>query len=474
MTSWKPGIRLKLFIAFILAVTVPLSALFGSFIFLMNQEKMASPDDIRSPLYAEKIAEEVIKEYHQEGSLLGALTKLEALEMPAGSGVEVLDSEGVVLYDSRGLRQGVTVRAYEIAQMFISEQENFSLEEQMNYHVVPLNIEGEEQGLLIISYPATLILDPLFRNLVSTAFIAIITALALFLLLATFLSRWLIRPLQEMVSATEKIAHGDYESPVNIQSKDELGRVALAFNEMTRKLAQSRKREQELEQSRRDLVANVSHDLRTPLASIRGYVEGLLDGLASDQEKRDRYLQVIYEKALTLERLIQDLFELSRLEQGILRMEKVEVPASEMLKELAEKYAHDAELAGISFLAEIPEHLPMIEVDPGRIEQVLTNLFQNAIRHSGPRKGFVTLRAEYKERFIFLSLADNGEGITRSELPYLFDRFYSGEKSRSRQKGGTGLGLAIAKEIVEAHGGTIKAESELGQGATFTFTIPVK
>ncbi|QGG48027.1 sensor histidine kinase [Heliorestis convoluta] len=442
----------------------------GSFFILMSQEKLESPDDVRSYLYAEKLGGLLVEEYKQKDSLEEASRSvLERTEIPTEVRLEVLNEEGIVLFDNFGLREGEKVDVMEMAQLFVLSKENEPLEERMNYHIVPLIIEGKEIGLFILSYPVTIILEPLYRNMVVTFLIALFSALVVFLLLALFLSQWLLRPLQEMVTATEKIAGGDYESRLTIQSGDELGRLATAFNEMTEKLYQSRKREKELEQLRRDLVANVSHDLRTPLASIRGYVEGLLDGMADDAEKRKRYLQVIYDKALILQRLIHDLFELSRLERGILAMEKVKVPASEMLQELAEKYSHDAELVGITFQVEIEPHLPTLFVDPIRVEQVLTNLLQNAFRHASA----VTLRATLEEQKIKISVEDNGEGIASSQLPYIFDRFYSGEKSRSRQRNGTGLGLAISKEIVSAHDGTIWAESEVGKGSTFSFFLPV-
>lgn len=227
-----------------------------------------------------------------------------------------------------------------------------------------------------------------------------------------------------------------------------------------------------MEYSRREPVANVSHDLRTPLSSIRGYVEGLMDGVAADPEKTRRYLEVIYEKALSLERMINDLFELSQLEAGQLKMEFVKVNAGEMLKELCGIFSGDATVAGLSFKYRQAGELPFIHVDPGRIEQVMVNLLQNSFRHTG-RGGIVSVTAQVSEGELVISVQDNGEGIAAVDLPHVFDRLFTGEKSRSKVKGGTGLGLAIAKEIVIAHGGRIWAASEQGRGSTFYFTLPV-
>ncbi len=468
------GIRTKLIVAFILTITLPIGTLAGFYFLSMKHVALNTQAKIVMPEFVTGIAGNIESEYLKTGSLRNASAVLNDFELPPGGRIEVLNADGMIVYDTDGASAGIKLSYPEFTRIVTtpSNVPREQLNETRDTILAPLTVNGTDIGVVLISFPRNVALEPIMKFLTITGLAGAGTAVLVITLLGWLLSKGIIFPLQKLVTATEKISQGEFDAGVEVKSKDELGRLASAFNRMVEDLKNAREKEKSLEYSRRELVANVSHDLRTPLSSIRGYVEGLMDGVAADPEKTRRYLEVIHEKALSLERMINDLFELSQLEAGQLKMEFVKVNAGEMLKELCEIFSRDAAIAGLSFNYRPAGSLPFVNVDPGRIEQVMVNLLQNSFRHTG-QGGEVSVKAEVAEGEIFISVQDNGEGIDPEDLPHVFDRLFTGEKSRSKIKGGTGLGLAIAKEIVHAHGGRIWAKSEKGRGSTFNFTLPI-
>lgn len=472
--KFKYGIRFKLLAAFVLAITLPIGALAAFYSVSVKHATEKTQARFLMPAYVRELAGRVGDEYARSGSLHDAAVVLNEVDLPPGGRLELLDREGRVVYDTMGKSEGNLISQPELARLLTLPDNSVPREElkdAMSYAGAPVNVAGRDAGMVLLSYPMSVALDPLMRSLRITGLAGLVTAGLVIFLLGWLLSKGIISPLKRLVEATEKISQGDFEARVEVRSQDELGRLGVAFNRMVEELKNAREREKNLELSRRELVASVSHDLRTPLSSIRGYVEGLLDGVAAEPEKARRYLGVIHDKAINLERLINDLFELSRLEAGQLKMEYVRVKAGEMLEEMSETFSRDAAVAGLSFSYRATGELPRVQADPGRIEQVLANLLQNSFRHT-PAGGAVAVRAVAAGGEVVVAVRDNGEGIAPGDLPHIFERLYTGERSRSRVRGGTGLGLAIAREIIQAHGGRIWAESEEGKGSTFYFTLP--
>jgi signal transduction histidine kinase len=283
--------------------------------------------------------------------------------------------------------------------------------------------------------------------------------------IALAVSRWLARgmtqPLRDMAAAARRLEVGDYSPRVRTESRDEVGQLAVAFNRMSDELEQ-------VERSRRDLVANVSHELKTPIAAIRAHLENLLDGV----ERPDpATLQVMLEQSDRLTRLVDQLLDLSELESGDvpLRREPVEVAA--LFGQVASEIEVAGGAAGVRLVREVSDVLPPIDADRERIHQVLFNLVDNAVRFT-PEGGTVAMRATPRRGSILIEVIDTGVGIAPEHLPRLFERFYRVDQARSRGEGGTGIGLAIARSVVEAHGGKLRAESELGRGSTFSFELP--
>lgn len=278
--------------------------------------------------------------------------------------------------------------------------------------------------------------------------------------------------LAALEDAATRLGNGDLavRSPYS-SDRDELGRVTDAFNAMADRLAIAEAARVELEEARRDLFIAVSHDLRTPLASIRAMVEALNDRVVTDDETRDRYLVTIAAQVQRLSLLIDDVFELARLDSGELRLHLEHLQVEDVVAETVDALRAQASQAGVRLAYEPVGPTPPVDADAARLTRVLYNLVQNAIRHT-PSDGTVTLRTAPAPTGVEVVVSDSGEGIDPEDLPHVFERFYRGERSRNRAYGGSGLGLSIALGIVEAHGGSIAIESEPALGATVRVTLP--
>jgi two-component system sensor histidine kinase BaeS len=295
--------------------------------------------------------------------------------------------------------------------------------------------------------------------LMYAALAAAIVAVALSL----YLSRSVVAPVRAMSLATQRIADGRYEERVQVWGEDELAQLGMRFNQMAEKLNQ-------VETMRRRLIGDVSHELRTPLTAIKGSMEGLIDGvLPATQET----YQQIHAEADRLNRLVDDLQELSRVEARAYELEIHPLDVSSLVRTVTKRLTSQAESKRISLDLELVSDLPGVLADEDRAVQVLTNLVGNALQYT-PENGKVTIAAKQINNEVQVSVRDTGLGIPPEHLPQIFDRFYRVDKSRTRRAGGgSGIGLTIARALVEAHGGHIGAESAgEGRGSTFTFTLP--
>lgn len=301
-------------------------------------------------------------------------------------------------------------------------------------------------------------LSRLNTAIVLSALVAILVALLVGVLLASTISR----PVRELTAATRRIAGGELGLKVPVRTRDELGELSQSFNTMSSDLARST-------QARRQMTADIAHDLRTPLSVIMGYTEAL-----SDQKLHGsvEIYAVMHKEALLLNHLIDDLRTLSLADAGELTLVQRAIPVKGLLEGVALSHLALAEERGITLDVLVVEPLPLLYVDPERMTQLLGNLVSNALRYM-PDGGVVTLSAESSsDNTITISVRDTGVGIAPDDLPYVFNRFYRSDTARS-QDGSSGLGLAIAKSIVTAHGGTISAESTVGIGTTFLIRLPV-
>jgi signal transduction histidine kinase len=286
------------------------------------------------------------------------------------------------------------------------------------------------------------------------------------------MSRSIARGLSQLTAGARDIARGNLETRVHVKSGDEVEQLASAFNHMAEQLEQSARKQKELEQMRRDVVAAVSHDLRTPLASLRAMIEAINDGVVSDEATIQRYLKNAQLQAEQLSLLVEDLFELSQFDAGVMQWQVEPGSLRDLISDTLEALHVQAHEKHITLSGEVDASVDPVLMNAHKMQRVLYNLIQNAIRHT-PADGTVFIQARACEtNQVQVDVIDSGEGIDAADLPHIFEQFYRGEKSRSRETGGAGLGLAIAQRIVLAHHGKIWVESQRGAGSRFSFTLP--
>ncbi len=306
---------------------------------------------------------------------------------------------------------------------------------------------------------------PVAGSLVAYVALAGLIALALTMALAFYLSSAISRPVREVTEAAQRMAAGDYDQEVEVRGSDETAELAHDFNVMSERVRTA----YELQ---RDFVGNVSHELRTPLTSIEGFSQALLDGVSRSPEEQRRSLEIINQESKRLNRLLGDLLLLSQIDAGELTAEKEPVDLVDMLRKLESMYSGRAESMGVTLRVDAPGRPLSLFTDSDRLERILTNLLDNALKYTG-EGGTVALSAAAQDGFARISVADTGPGIPPEQLPLIFERFHRVDRSRAKKLGGSGLGLSICKELVETLGGTIRVQSLVGQGTTFTVTLPV-
>jgi signal transduction histidine kinase len=271
--------------------------------------------------------------------------------------------------------------------------------------------------------------------------------------------------------AARSIASGDLDTRIDVQGRDEIAELARSFNQMATQLQEAAHRQQEAENMRRDLVAWVSHDLQTPLASMRAIVEALADGVVEDPQTVQRYLETAQRDIGALSLLIDDLFQMAQLDAGGLSLDLADNSLSDLISDTLESFTQLAKRKDVSLKGSVAPGLDPVWMDAPRIGRAINNLVSNALRHT-PVGGSVEICASPTPEGVCVEVRDTGEGIPPEDVPYIFERFYRGEKSRNRALGGAGLGLAIAQGIIEAHGGQIHVESTPDEVTRFIFTLP--
>jgi signal transduction histidine kinase len=296
--------------------------------------------------------------------------------------------------------------------------------------------------------------------LIVGGFSLIITILTMF-----FLSKFITNPLIRMKRATEKLSKGDFSVSLDIKSQDELGELASSIQRLSRDL-------QHLKLERNEFLASISHELRTPLTYIKGYSEIISKRNNLNEQEKQKYLAIINEEAGHLTKLVKDLFELAKMDEHLFSIQKELINLRPFIKNVIGKLKPAFDDKKIVLINKCTENI-FVSIDPNRFEQVITNLLDNALKYSDSHSK-VVLEVQEKETNIVIKVMDEGIGIPESDLPYIFDRLYRVEKSRSRESGGSGLGLAIAREIINAHGGTLEVESILGEGTQMIITLERK
>ena len=473
--NFKKSINITLILAIVIfIVSGSLSIIFTKAIdknsknnFVLNEQRIATNSIVN---YVENNYEDLLQKREQVKSTL--LSKIKEIE----GNLQIIDLEGKVLFDSKNMEPQKN-NIYIDIKSNISYDKNFTKEQPGKIKfTIPLVIKGKQMGnsVFIINSKVNSTLSEklsVYYGLLPIG-IGFVFIVCLVIFLYFRISRDFIKPLKELKDATDSIALGDYDKKIGYRNNTELGEFCNNFEFMRDELKTALDKAQELERSRKELIACVSHDLRTPIASIKAYVDGLKSGIAVDAEKRNKYITVISKKTDSLIDLINDLFQHSQAELGELKMVFNESYSGEFLNKIAQPMKLEAEKKSIKLYIKEPIANVIISVDKKRIEQVITNLIQNAIKYT-PEGRAIYFSTEIEGKYLKIVVKDSGFGISQRDLPFIFEKFYRGEKSRSRDFGGAGLGLSICKYIVEKHGGTINATSIENEGSEFSFTIPI-
>lgn len=339
---------------------------------------------------------------------------------------------------------------------------------------VPLIVNGQtvgyllpEGGLGFTRTDETALISRINQAAITAGLIAVVVSL----LLASLLAYRLMRPVRELTKAANQLAQGDFTQQVPVHGKDELADLGRAFNQMAASL-------EEAELSRRAMTADIAHELRNPLSVQRATLEALQDGIYPLTAEN---LNSVLEQNYLLNRLVEDLRTLALADSGQLSLECTPTDFTALVKRVAERYKPQADNRGVSLKVSAPDHCPLISLDPGRMGQIIGNLLSNALRYA-PDSGRIDIEINCPlEEFaksshmdlIQLTVHDNGPGIPPEALPHIFDRFFRGDRARSRDEGGSGLGLAIARQLAQAHGGDLYAQNHPQGGACFILTLPV-
>lgn len=413
---------------------------FRRYVFDRNQENFVA---VLENFYAHEASWEGVQTLFPHGPM--PFNPGQPAMMPVGE-IVLLDEVYNVLIGGRGHHMGDRLSAEQLSD------------------ALPVEVEDEIVGYVVLrtdAFREQPVESAFLARLTQTLLVGSVAFVSIALVLGYFIARSLTRPLHQLTNATRKVAAGELDVTVDVTSKDELGELAQAFNSMNQRLAQSR-------DLRRQMTADIAHELRTPVSVILGYADGLKDKVIPASEET---FELIQEQAEQLEHLIEDLRTLTRVEAGELNLELTLCDPIPLAKRTLAAYKHQAEGLEVALHFEAQDTIPPILIDPDRFKQVLSNLLSNALQYT-PSGGQITLAIKSDEQVVSVIVTDTGPGIPREDHAKIFMRFYRRDTSRSRDTGGSGLGLSIAKSLVERQGGHIRVASEAGKGTSFTIEFP--
>lgn len=439
----KDSLQFRIMLAFSLVILVTIGAVFFFFDHATKTKIHSFEESVEYNLEA-RVASGLSRYYRAQGSWEGVQPLIEQLGTASERRIILVDNEKIVVADSQGDLLG---KPYE------SDSPGTILQ--------PPGKRGP-MAMLYISEAKSASLYILYKAMGHFLILGACVAIAIALIITFFLSRRISTPICALTDTARKLGQGDFSQRVQVGDKTEVGELGLAFNSMASDLEKG-------ERLRRNMVADVAHELRTPLSNIRGYLEAIREGVVKPDAATIRSLE---EETTLLSRLVDDLQDLSLAEAGKLKLVCQAEDVAELVNRTVAAMQAQATAKEVSLSTDLPQGLPLVNIDAHRISQVLRNLLENALAHTA-KGDVINVVAAQQGNWIELSVADTGEGIPPDELPNIFERFYRVDKSRTRATGGSGLGLTIAKHLVESHGGKIEAQGKSGEGSRFSFTLPV-
>ena len=331
--------------------------------------------------------------------------------------------------------------------------------------------DGDKGSIFLISQ-----VDELLPEVKAMLREMLIAGIMILLIAGTVMVVWIyrsiIQPLGKLEEATKKIRDGNLDFSLEVEEEDEIGQLCQDFEEMRIRLKESTEEKIQYDKESKELISNISHDLKTPITAIKGYVEGILDGVASSPEKLDRYIRTIYNKANDMDRLIDELTFYSKIDTNKIPYTFAKINVSQYFKDCLEEVGLDMEARGIELgYFNYADEDVMVIADAEQMKRVINNIISNSVKYLDKKKGIINIRIKDVGDFIQIEIEDNGKGIAAKDLPNIFDRFYRTDSSRNSSQGGSGIGLSIVRKIIEDHGGRIWATSKEGIGTEIHFVL---
>ena len=442
------SLQFRLFIAFTLVIVVTIGSAFF-FTYQTTKAELRRFSEHFEEVRTQRIEMELSNYYYRQGGWEGIQPFIEQWGNLYERRIILTDVDGIVVADSQGTLLGESVES-DVQGVMVSSPWGSG-----NLGILYMSPSPPPE----MGFPS---LNIVFWTIGRFLLWGGLVAIAFSLLITFFLSQRILAPVKALTRTARRLGKGDLSQRVKFKDKSEVGELAQAFNVMADNLERD-------EQLQRNMIADVAHELRTPLSNLSGYLEAIRDGVKKPDADTIRSL---HEEATLLSRLVNDLQELSLAEAGKLKLNCLAEDIIELIKQTVTVVRSQAMSKGVSISIDLPDKLPEVNIDSHRISEVLRNLLENAVAHTA-KGDSITIAARQQGSWVEVSITDTGEGISAEDLPNIFERFYRVDKSRTRATGGSGLGLTITKRLVEAHGGKIEAWSEPGNGSRFSFTLPV-
>lgn len=464
----KDSIVRKQMLLYMSTITILVTLLGGAITFVYTRHYM---HEKQQELITQggKIAEAFTKGY-RTGNLSNLSYELQILENYMGAGILMVNKEGLIILTSPEFNEAL------MDDDLVNEEliQGVMQGEIVTHQAKP----GEffDTSMLLVGYPVSegplagiFMCRPLpeieasLMEMYQMSIVSLLFVSVLGLIVTYMTAKYVAFPLMLMNRAAKVIANGNFQERVEIKSNDELGELAASFNHMAASL-------QEHEQVQKDFIANISHDLRSPLTSMQGFLTAMLDGTIP-QERQEKYLKIVLEETERLSRMTEGIVELSRAQSSSILLEESDFDINDLIRDNIAVLEPQLNEKEASVRAVFAEQVTLVHGDKDKISRVIQNILNNAVKFS-PEKGVIEVETTLKERKkVLISIKDQGPGIDAEDQKYVFDRFFKSDETRNRDKGGSGIGLAIVREFLQAHGETITVKSEEGKGSTFVFSL---
>jgi signal transduction histidine kinase len=480
------SIRLKLILSYIAMLLIPviLTTVAAGILFVVYAGGELGKVDIHGDDLSRNIEQallsysDIIRTESENPDQLKDFTYLNSIDeklKPLNAGLMIVRSDGNVLFASTLIDDPERIyRQYRELRDNPNHRERKSFRDRKYSELMVRDVTFSDSTSASIFLVADLnAINRFSEKYFSAVAYAILIILVITNAGLTFLvSRNIIKPLRLLKHGADQIRDGNLNFEIRSRSRDEIGEVCIAFEQMRRKLKDSIELQLLYEENRKELISNISHDLKTPITAIKGYMEGILDGVADTPEKMNRYIRTVSAKASDMDKLIDDLFLFSKLDMKKLPFHFEKIDPGKYFEDCTEELRTDLEQQNIQLQYEnnLPAGTTAV-ADRDKLKRVIINIVENAVKYMDREQGIIRVSLNNEPDFVRVSVRDNGQGIRKEELSLIFDRFYRADPSRNTATGGSGLGLAIARQIMEAHGRQIWAESEYGKGTCIIFTL---